>query len=426
LKVHGKRAIGFYLGMLLMCAPAVAQETLSLEDAIARALAYSARLTELEARQAGAAATELARRAAQLPIVTAQGGYLRTNHVDPYVLAQPGRPLQILYPDVPDNFRTRLDLQWPIYNGGRAEALEHAARAEKDAIAGDVSAARADLRLEVTRAFWALVTARETEQVVSRAVDRLDAHVRDLRASLEQGLVLPSDVTASEAQRSRQQLLAIEARNTRLVSEADLRRLTGASGPLVPRLPAGRAEVTGGPGPERKALEKRVDAARAREQAARAGGLPQVTASGGFDYASPNPRIFPRSSRWDDSWDLSLNVSWTLWDSGRRKAEEAEAAAATRGLETRITEFDRQTRFEVEQRDLELESARAAITTAEEGIRSATETQRVLRERYRAGVATNTEVLDAEVALLQAELDRTRALASARLAEARLERARVR
>ena len=41
-------------------------------------------------------------------------------------------------------------------------------------------------------------------------------------------------------------------------------------------------------------------------------------------------------------------------------------------------------------------------------------------ERFAAGVATSTDVLDAQVALLQAELDRTRALASVRLAEARL------
>jgi outer membrane protein TolC len=39
------------------------------------------------------------------------------------------------------------------------------------------------------------------------------------------------------------------------------------------------------------------------------------------------------------------------------------------------------------------------------------------------GVATTTELLDAHVALLQAELDLTRALAAARLAVARLERA---
>jgi outer membrane protein TolC len=38
-------------------------------------------------------------------------------------------------------------------------------------------------------------------------------------------------------------------------------------------------------------------------------------------------------------------------------------------------------------------------------------------------VATNTDVLDAQVALLQAELDRTRAQANAQLAAARLARA---
>ena len=53
-------------------------------------------------------------------------------------------------------------------------------------------------------------------------------------------------------------------------------------------------------------------------------------------------------------------------------------------------------------------------------MRSATEARRVLGDRFAAGVATSTDVLDAQVALLQAELDRTRALANAKLAEARL------
>jgi outer membrane protein TolC len=44
-------------------------------------------------------------------------------------------------------------------------------------------------------------------------------------------------------------------------------------------------------------------------------------------------------------------------------------------------------------------------------------------ERYQAGVATQAESLDADFALLQAELDRTRSQAGVRLAEARLARA---
>ena len=47
----------------------------------------------------------------------------------------------------------------------------------------------------------------------------------------------------------------------------------------------------------------------------------------------------------------------------------------------------------------------------------------MLGDRFAAGVATSTDVLDAQVALLQAELDRTQAVATAHLADARLARA---
>jgi len=35
-----------------------------------------------------------------------------------------------LYPDVPDNYRARLDLAWPVYSAGRTDALERAAVAD--------------------------------------------------------------------------------------------------------------------------------------------------------------------------------------------------------------------------------------------------------------------------------------------------------
>jgi outer membrane protein TolC len=77
----------------------------------------------------------------------------------------------------------------------------------------------------------------------------------------------------------------------------------------------------------------------------------------------------------------------------------------------------------VRARVLELDASKEAVTVADDEIRAAAETERVVNERYREGVALNTEVLDAQVARLQAELDRTRAIANVRLAEARLERA---
>jgi outer membrane protein len=415
---------------------ASAQETITLDEAIARAQQQSGRLAEMQARQEGAVAAESGRGAARMPVVSVLAGYTRTNHVEEFRVFAPGQPSNVIYPDIPDNFRSRIDLQWPIYSGGRSEALVRAASAESSAVAQDLEAARADLRLEVTRAFWALTTALETERVIGASLANYDSHLADLRARLTQGLIPPNDVTFAEAQRSHQRMLSIEAANTRAIAEADLRRLIGGGGRILPAaaLESVAAAAQDSPvppaaplfGTERRALDFRLGASRAREEAARATAKPQISVGGGYDFARPNPRIFPRVGTWEDSWDASVNLSWTLWDGGRRHAEQAEASASTRAIQARITDFDKQVAFELEQRRLELESARAAIDASSDGVRSAGETRRVVGERYRAGVVTSTDVLDAELALLQAELDRTRALSSAALAQARLERARAR
>ena len=74
------------------------------------------------------------------------------------------------------------------------------------------------------------------------------------------------------------------------------------------------------------------------------------------------------------------------------------------------------------QRQLDLESARSAIAAATDEVGSAAEAHRVVAERFKAGLASNTEVLDAQQALLIAQLDRTRALAALKMAQARLDR----
>ena len=241
-------------------ASAAAQEgplRLTLEEAIARAEQNSLRVAELQARVEVAAAVEAGREAASRPALAFLGGYTRTNHVDEHTL--PLQPFNPLYPDVPNNYRTRADLQWPIYTGGRQEALGAAAGAEREAAGFDVATARLDARLEAARAFWALVTATQTEAVVQRALDTLDSHLRDLRSRLDQGLIPPNDVLTAEAQRSHQQVLAIEARNLRQVAKADLRRVIGedsgrdieaagvtdAAGPASPPPPSRRRGASG-------------------------------------------------------------------------------------------------------------------------------------------------------------------------------------
>ncbi len=414
-------------------APAV---RLTLDEAQSRATSASHRLAEARSRGAAAAAIADARAAADQPLVAVTAGYTRTNHVAEFVVPGPGGVPRVLYPDVPDNYRTRLDLQWPIYSGGRVDALERAARAEAAAVAAEAAVAQADLRLEVARAFWALVTARAAVGVLEQGVARAQAHVADVRERFDAGLIPPNEVAAAEAQESRARMLLIEAGNQREVSRADLARLTGVD----PGQEIEPADALDRPALEsadrnalldeartarqdRRVIEHRIDAADGQHAAALSARRPTVAVVAGYDYARPNARIFPREDRWQDAWDVGVNVGWTFWDGGRTAHEAAAAAHTAAAARQRLLEFDSLLALEVRQRTLDIESGRAAIEAATESIRAAAEAQRVVAERYRAGVSTQTEVLDAQVALLQAELDRTRALAGVRFAESRLSRA---
>jgi outer membrane protein len=411
---------------------------LTLDDAISRAVDASHRLGEVRARAEGAQAAIEVRRAAERPTLTVNGGYTRTNHVDAFGVPQPNGQFDVIYPDIPDNYFTRAAFQWPIYTAGRLDALERAAEAEARAVNAELTVARADLRLEVARAYWALVTAAEAARVLRESVERANAHVRDVTAMFDAGLVPPSDVSLAEAQRSRQQLQLIEAENIRRSVTEDIKRLTGlprdAEVSIAAQLAAPIAPSAGEPSTtaetlalasraERQALGERIAAAEERYTSAAAGGKPTIALSAAADYANPNPRIFPRRGEWRESWEVSVNVSWPVWDGGRSKAEASEAASGVAAVRERLADLDESIRLEVRLRQFDIESARAAIVTADEGVRSAQEARRVIAERFRVGVATSTEVLDAQVALLQSELERTRALANLKLAEARLDRA---
>jgi outer membrane protein TolC len=175
--------------------------------------------------------------------------------------------------------------------------------------------------------------------------------------------------------------------------------------------------------PERKSLLFRINAAEERVAAASAGSLPALTAIGGYDMARPNPRIFPIQEEWKPSWDIGVNVRWSLFDGGRVRAETAEAAANRRAAEARLRDFDSTIEVEIRQRMADLNSASASIEAADAGVRAAMEARRVIAERFSVGVATNTDVLTAQTTLLQAELDLTRARANRELAAARLDRA---
>lgn len=411
---------------------------LTLDEAIARAIEVAPRLAESRAREAAAAAAVAGRRAERLPTVTASGGVVRTNHIEEFAVVQPGGDRRVIFPDIPSNYHLRGELRLPLYTGGRVDALVSAAGADERAERAQGRATERDVRLDATRAYWSLVTAREAVAVLERAEARMAAWVGDVRARVDAGVLPPNDVLTAEAQEARQTVRLVRARQEATLAQVGLARLVGLplDQPIDPATPpaeplAAAAALEAEPVPalveralasreERAGLQAMEEAARATGQAALAGLRPQVSGVAAVEPARPNNRFVPRTNEWNTSWDLGVQVAWPVWDGGRARAGAAAAEARADALTHRLREFDAVVSIEVRARVLALETGRAALAASDRAVAAAAEALRVVTERFDAGVVTSTDVLDAQLALLEAELERTELAAAQRVREAEL------
>ena len=416
-----------------------AELPLDLAGAVRRARQNSPRLRALESLRLAAEHEMDESRAAKLPSLDATADYTRRSSV-PELTIPIGGVMRTIFPDIHDNWAARVEAWFPLYTGGGTRGSIDAARSRRDAAIDDVAAGDVELAFETRQAYWALTTALETERVLQAALASFDAHVQDARNRERFGFAAHDEVLAVEVQRDRAELARLRAENLTKTIRADLASLLDLPEDTIV-VPIEPLRDTG-PGssdetrdvetlvtealshrPDRAALSARISAGEAVERTERSGGRPHVALAAGYDYARPNRIIVPPENQWDDSWDVSVRVSMRLFDGGRTRAASAAAAARTEALRQQRDDMDRRIRRDVTSRLLDLHTASLAVSVAEANVASAAESLRISRDRYREGVIPSSELLDAERARLDADLDLTRVLAGVRQARAALDRA---
>lgn len=409
---------------------------LGLADAIERAHRASPSLRAFEADvRAAEAGIDVARAERQLD-ASVTASYSRRSSGFGLTLLLPDGSSQVIFPDIVDWWQSRLGATYPLYAGGRLGALVDAASGDAEALRSARETAALDLDFEVTAAYLRLLTSRETDRVLARSVEAFEAHLVDAKNRERVGLAARNEVLAIEVERDRVELNRIRAVHAGDLAEADLSRLADlpAGERIEPadtldagQLPPLDVEALVGEAlakrPERGALEARRDAASSRVEVERAARRPQLLATGGFDYSNPNIRVLPLRATWNDSWDVGVGFSFSLFDGGQARASQARAAERVTALDERLVDLERRIRLDVVSRVLEARNAEAALPVSERAIASANENLRVTRDRYREGLDRSSDLLDAEVELERAELEHTETLVALRLALAGLDRA---
>jgi OMF family outer membrane factor len=259
----------------------------------------------------------------------------------------------------------------------------------------------------------------------------------DARALRDAGMAVTADVYAAEARAAAAEVDVIRARNEEEKALARLRSLLGinaiatitltdAKTDRIPSHPSTLSDLEQQAldnRPELRVTDARIEALGARARAVDASRLPTVGATGQWLVARPNQRYFPLVDEANDSWRVGVVASWQVFDGNRTGARTAGVEAEQRALQQDRSEIERQIRLEVETSRLELASALEAVTSADASAHAARAWEEASSERYAAGLALVSELLDAQADLTAAEVAQVKTRVSAWLAEATLRRA---
>jgi len=424
-------------------APAAAAAATAAE-AIVYALGHNRELRAPDAHLDGADATVEVARSARLPRVDVAGVYQRTDNpvlVFSNLLGQAdfgeeNFALDALNtPDPLDNWKTRLTVTQPLWTAGRIGHGVAAAERLGDAAASRREATRQRVIHGVIEAYTAAFLAERELAVTREALKTAEAHVRLVRDLHRGGLVVESDVLQAEVRESEVRELVIRAESGVEIARDTLALALGRdpSEPVTlpdePDLEAGEVGRYEG-SPEvaelvADALEGRPDLAAARLETAAAGErvaleraqkLPELGLEGAWEA---NARDFFGAD--GDNWAVTVALRVPVFDGFRRRAEVRRAEADRRRAEERTALHADGIALEVRRAVSELAAARQRLEQGKRGVSLAERSVEIVEDRYREGLTTLTELLDAETALTRARLRRLAARRDLFLARASLD-----
>jgi len=403
-------------------------EAISLEAAVAKAVATHPEAQRAELRMAAARAAMDQAQAAFGPRLRLQTGYLGTNQpvgVFGMALNQRAFGPGLDFNDVPtaDNWNAGASVSVPLYAGGSLRAGRDAAAAAAEARGHEAMAVRRTLEAEVTRAWLAVHKARTFTEAAKAEVESFASHLELSRKRFGAGTALKTDVLDMEVRLAQAREDLARAGNAHAFSRRALAALLGVeqgefeAARAMPAL-AIPAETAVPRRPEILAAESMVRAAASRVKFAAAGRKPSVRAFGAAEHN--------RGSRFDgegSNFSVGVMAEWDAWDGGQTKARIAEAEAYTRIAEAELRQQRLAISLELQQARLALREADERLSVSSQSVSLAGESVRLVRARFAGGLALAAQLIDAETALTasrirrsEAETDRSAAIAALRRA----------
>ena len=338
---------------------------------------------------------------------TQRGGY------DDAQQAAPG----IWTKGIGNNHANSLTASLPIFTGGKLSGTIKQAKANYQYNEVGVQRTYNEMRSTVTDGYFNMLQADNIQKLSAESVTRLEDHLKNVQAQYDVGVVAKVDVLRSQVELANAKQTLIQAENSYQVAEANMNKIVGLPMDTTLQLDnllvynaydknmddclAYAAEHR----PELMQAKYGVDAAKGALMVARSGHMPQVAASATQQWSDSN---WPGDE--NGKWGVGVNVSLNVFDTGVTLSKIHGAEADLKKAEETYRDTVNAVNLDVRSNYLGLREAEKRISTTKLAVEQADEDYRIAQLRYMSGVGTNTDVLDAQVALTQAKTNYTQAL----------------
>lgn len=306
----------------------------------------------------------------------------------------------------------------PLYTGGKLSGSIKQARAGYKAQIAGKQAAYNDMRSTVTNGYFAVLQTDNMQKLGQESVDRLKDHLKNVQAQYDVGVVAKVDVLRSQVEVSNAEQSLISAQNGYQLAVARLDKIVGL--PLDTNLKLDNILVykpydkdmdyclkyAAEHRPELEQAKQSVEARKGALLVARSGYQPQVSATAAQEFGKN--KNWPGDGK--ESWSVGIGVTMNLFDSGVTYSRIHGAKADLAAAEERYRDTVDSVNLDVRQNYLNMREAEKRIHTTDVAVERAEEDYRIAQLRYMAGVGTNTDVIDASVALTQAKVNYLQAL----------------
>lgn len=374
--------------------------------------------------------------AAALPSVSALASYQKSNvpGFQASSAQNPGVPLI-----VPSGryWRMNLTVRQTLYAGGGIRSSIDAATLSREAAILGLKETINAVLLDVRIRFYTVLLAREDIKVQEQNLELLQSQLRDATVRFEVGAISNFERLRAEVAVANARPPLIKARNDYRLAIGELRRVIGLMPagsdslnqgpefagaltfePVEPELPAALATARTGR-PELQRLAKLLHAAESGKLTARAGYYPNLALTAGGELRKGPTEYFSDSLR---GLRAGVQAQWT----GNPRATSGRIGQAESLVEqARLTLGAAELAVQVEVRRAlsSLGEATELVGATLQSVKQAEEAVRIALSRYQAGMSTQLDLLQAQVALTASRTNQLRAYYGHNVALARLQNA---